>query len=110
MDVTINPRLISVSAMLRHVRKGQVVKVHKRMEGEAELMEILVSENSKVANKKINKLHIPSDALVGAILRNGEMVVPNGETVLEAGDSVILVTLPHSIDKVEKIFAGKHLF
>ena len=110
MDVTINPRLISVSAILRHVRKGQVVKVHKLMEGEAEIMEILISENSKVANKKIHKLHLPSDALVGAILRSGEMVVPNGETILEAGDSVILVTLPHSIDKVEKIFAGKHLF
>jgi len=110
MDVAINPRLISVSAILRHVRKGQVVKVHKLMEGEAEIMEILVSENSKVANRKISKLKIPKDALVGAILRNGEMVVPNGDTIIEAGDSVIVVTLPHSIDKIEKIFSATHLF
>ena len=110
MDVTINPRLISVSAILRHVRRGQVVNVHKLMEGEAEVIEIHVSEDSKVANQKINKLKIPQDALVGAILRNGEMVVPNGDTIIKGGDSVILVTMPHSIDKVEKIFAGKHLF
>ena len=110
MDATINPRLITVSAILKHLRKGQVVNVHKLIEGEAEIMEILASPDSTAVNKKIHKLKIPRDAMVGAILRNGEMLVPNGETVIEAGDSVIVVTLPKSLEKIEKIFGGSHHF
>jgi trk system potassium uptake protein TrkA len=109
MDITINPRLITVSAILKHLRKGQVMSVFKLIE-DAEVMEIGVDENSSIVNKKIGKIKFPKDAIIGAVLRKGEMLLPNDDVTLEAGDSVIVVALPGTIEKIEKLFDRKRSF
>ncbi len=109
MDITINPRLITVSAILRHLRKGRVMSVFKLIE-DAEVMEIMVDPDSSIVNKKLSKLKFPKEAMLGAILRHGEMMVPNKEITLEAGDSVVVVALPQAIDKIEKLFGRKSSF
>ncbi len=109
MDITINPRLITVSAILKHVRKGAVLSVFKLIE-DAEVMEISVDKDSSIVGKKIGKLKFPQDAIIGAILREGEMMVPDNEIALEPGDSVIVVVLPKAIDKIEKLFGRKRHF
>ncbi len=110
MDVTINPRLITVSAILKHLRRGQVVSVHKLIEGEAEVLEIVPAAESSVIRRKISRLKLPEHAKVGAILRDGEMLVPQEDTVIEFGDTVIVIALPDSIEKIEKIFGQKQMF
>ncbi len=107
MDVTINPRLITVSAILKHLRKGTVANVYKLVENEAEVIEIVTEAESAAVGKKINELKMPPDVIIGAILREGEMVVPGGSTEILAHDTVIIATLPQCIDKVEKIFGKK---
>ena len=109
MDITINPRLITVSAILKHLRKGQVMSVFKLIE-DAEVMEIGVQEDSSIANKKIGKINFPKGAIIGALLRQGEMLLPNDEVTIEAGDSVIVVALPGTIEKIEKLFGRKRSF
>lgn len=111
MDVTINPRLITISAILKHLRKGgQVKSVYKLLEGEAEVLEILPAEGSSVINKKIGKLRLPEHARVGALLRGGAMVVPNPDLTIEPGDTVIVIVLPDAIEKIEKIFGKRKSF
>ena len=109
MDITINPRLITVSGILKHLRKGQVMSVFKLIE-DAEVMEIGVDENSSIVNKQIAKIKFPKDAIIGAVLRRGEMLLPNDDVTLEAGDSVIVVALPGTIEKIEKLFDRKRSF
>ena len=109
MDITINPRLITVSGILKHLRKGRVMSVFKLIE-DAEVMEIGVDENSSIVNKKISKIKFPKDAMIGAILRKGEMLLPHEEVTLEAGDSVIVVALPGTIEKIENLFDRKRSF
>ena len=109
MDITINPRLITVSAILKHLRKGQVMSVFKLIE-DAEVMEIGVQEDSSIANKHIGKINFPKGAIIGALLRQGEMLLPNDEVTIEAGDSVIVVALPGTIEKIEKLFGRKRSF
>ena len=109
MDITINPRLITVSAILKHLRKGQVMSVFKLIE-DAEVMEIGVQEDSSIANKQIGKINFPKGAIIGALLRQGEMLLPNDEVTIEAGDSVIVVALPGTIEKIEKLFGRKRSF
>ncbi len=110
MDVTINPRLITVSALLKHLRRGQVASVYKLIAGEAEVMEIIPTEESSVIRKKVSKLKLPEHSRLGAILRAGEMVVPNADTTIEVGDTVIVITLPDCIEKIEKIFGKRSFF
>jgi trk system potassium uptake protein TrkA len=109
MDITINPRLITVSAILKHLRKGQVMSVFKLIE-DAEVMEIGVQEDSSIANKQIGKINFPKGAIIGALLRHGEMLLPKDEVTIEAGDSVIVVALPGTIEKIEKLFGRKRSF
>jgi len=111
IDVTINPRLITVSEILKHLRKGQVVNLYKLIEGEAEVLEIVISAESAAAGRLINQLHMPEHSIIGAVLRvDGEMVVPGGSTEILEGDTVIVVTLPDCIGKIEKIFGKKSSF
>lgn len=110
INITINPRLFTVGAILKHLRKGQVRSVFKLVENEAEVLEIVVDPNSSVINKKVFNMKFPSDAIIGAILRNGEMIVPDAESTIQAGDSVIVVALPKSIAKIGKLFAKNRIF
>jgi trk system potassium uptake protein TrkA len=109
MDITINPRLITVSAILKHLRKGRVMSVFKLIE-DAEVMEIEVEEDSSIANKQIVNIKFPKGAMIGAVLRKGEMLLPDDEVTLEAEDSVIIVALPGTIEKIEKLFGRKRSF
>ncbi|MDP7557462.1 MAG: Trk system potassium transporter TrkA [Nitrospinaceae bacterium] len=109
MDITINPRLITVSAILKHLRKGGVISVFKLIEN-AEVMELVVDANSTIAGNKISKLKFPKDAIIGAVLRQDEMMVPDDELTILEGDSVIVVALSSAIDKIEKLFGRKRHF
>ena len=109
MDITINPRLITVSAILKHLRKGGVISVFKLIEN-AEVMELLVDANSTIAGNKISKLKFPKDAMIGAVLRQDEMMVPDEELTILEGDSVIVVALSSAIEKIEKLFGRKRHF
>ncbi|GJL77051.1 MAG: Trk system potassium transport protein TrkA [Nitrospinaceae bacterium] len=106
MDITINPRLITVSAILKHLRKGRVMSVFKLIE-DAEVMEIGVDANSSIVNKKIAKVKFPENAMIGALLRKGEMMVPTDDIEIKAGDAVIVVALPQAIEKIEKLFGSR---
>ena len=77
---------------------------------DAEVMEIGVEPDSSIVDKQISKIKFPKEAIIGAILRKGEMLIPNDEITLESGDSVILVALPGAIEKIEKLFDRKRSF
>lgn len=77
---------------------------------DAEVMEIGVEPDSSIVDKQISNIKFPKEAIIGAILRKGEMLIPNDEITLEAGDSVILVALPGAIEKIEKLFDRKRSF
>ena len=109
MDITINPRLITVSGILKHLRKGRVMSVFKLIE-DAEVMEIGIDEDSSIVNKKISKIKFPKDAMIGALLRKGEMLLPDDEVTLESGDSGIVGALPGTIEKIENLFGRKRSF
>ena len=77
---------------------------------DAEVMEIGVEPDSSIVDKQISNIKFPKEAIIGAILRKREMLIPNDEITLEAGDSVILVALPGAIEKIEKLFDRKRSF
>ena len=67
-------------------------------------MELLVDANSTIAGNKISKLKFPKDAMIGAVLRQDEMMVPDEELTILEGDSVIVVALSSAIEKIRKTF------
>lgn len=109
MDIVINPRLLTVGAILQHIRRGRIQSVVKLGENETEVIELIPDPKSPVVGKKLSQIKFPKGAIVGAIIRNGDMIVPYGESIIEAGESVIVFALPQAIPKIETLFGKRKL-
>jgi len=105
IDTSINPRDITVSTILQHVRKGRIHSVHALREGFGELIEADALETSELVGKSIRSASLPHGVLLGAIVRKGEVIIPRSNTTVQAGDRVVLFADKNSIKKVEKLFA-----
>jgi trk system potassium uptake protein TrkA len=105
IDAPISPRLLTASVILKFVRRGRVVSVFELPESEAETLEVIVLPGTPAARRSLEELALPPDALVGAIVRGDEVLVPEPGIVLEVGDHVILLALPRAISEVERLFS-----
>ncbi len=105
IDVVVSPRNITVSTILQHVRRGRIHSVHTLREGFGELIEAEALETSDLVGKPLREVDLPSGVLLGAIVRDGEMICPGGDTVVQAEDRVVLFASADVIRKVEKMFA-----
>ncbi|MFQ5535948.1 MAG: Trk system potassium transporter TrkA [Gemmatimonadota bacterium] len=105
VDAAVSPRMATVNAILRYVRRGRVVTVATLKGIDAEAIEFSVDASSPVANMKIMDINFPEDAVVGAIIRGDAIIIPRGPDVILPGDEVIVFVLPGAIPDVENLFA-----
>lgn len=105
VDIVLNPRLAIVGEIMRHVRRGHIFSVTRLAEAEGEVIEMQALPGCLATRQPLKKLKFPRDALVGALVREGEMQIPNGETQIKAGDRVLVYALPAAIPKIEKMFS-----
>ena len=104
VDLTISPRMLAAEAILRFVRKGEVINV-ALLESGAEMIELRVPETCRVAGRPLSKVGFPSGAIVGALLRGGDVIIPTGEEVLRPGDDAVVFTVEDAVEDVERLFA-----
>jgi trk system potassium uptake protein TrkA len=104
IDLTISPRMLAAEAILRFVRKGEVIDV-TLLESGAEMIELRVPEGSRVADRPLSEVGFPEGAIVGALLRDGQVVIPTGKEVLRPGDDAVVFTVEDAVDDVERLFA-----
>jgi len=104
VDVIVSPRLITAGVILSQVRRGKFVAISLLEGAKAQAMEVIVSEETTIKNKKLKHVNFPRDCIVGAVVRDGDVIIPNGETILQIGDRAIIFALSTAISKVEDIF------
>ncbi|MDE1566990.1 Trk system potassium transporter TrkA [Aquabacter sediminis] len=104
IDAHVNPRQITVSKVLQHVRRGRIRGVHSLLEGAGEVIEAEALETSPLVGKPLRDLDLLEGLRVGAIVRNGEVILPTGDLVVRAQDRVILFALSNQIKRVEQLF------
>lgn len=105
VDVVVNPRAMTVSTILRHVRRGRIRSVHALREGVGEVIEAEALETSTVVGAPLREIDLDKGIIIGAIVRDGEVLLPRGDTVIKVNDLVILFATPLAVKKVEKAFA-----
>ena len=105
IDVTVSPRNITVSTILQHIRRGRIHSVHTLREDFGELIEAEALETSELVGKPLKEINLPGGVMLGAIVRDGEMICPGGSTVVEPKDRVVLFASAKVIRKVEKMFS-----
>ena len=104
VDLTISPRMLAAEAILRFVRKGEVISV-ALLESGAEMIELRVPEGCRVAGRPLSEVGFPQGAIVGALLRDGDVIIPTGKEVLRPGDDAVVFTVEEAVDEVERLFA-----
>jgi trk system potassium uptake protein TrkA len=104
MDVVVNPRLITIGAILEYIRHGKIGTVIKLKDFGAEVLEVEAVANSAVIGKPLNELKLPKGMIIGTIIKNNSPIIPKGDTIIIPGDKIILFTLPETIKKAEDLF------
>lgn len=104
IDASINPRGITVSRVLEHVRRGRIRAVHSIQNGAGEIIEAEALDTSPLVGKPLREIDLPDGLRVGAILRNGEVLIPNGETEIRAHDRVVMFAMAENVHEVEHMF------
>lgn len=98
-------RLVVVDRILQFVRKGHVLSVTTFGQEEAEAIELVATPGSRFLGKRLEDVHLPRGAIVGAIVRpSGEVIVPRGDAVIQAGDRVIFFCLEQLVPQLESAF------
>ncbi|MCX8231586.1 MAG: Trk system potassium transporter TrkA [Alphaproteobacteria bacterium] len=105
IDAVVNPRAITVSRILQHIRRGRIRGVHSLRDGLAEIIEAETLETSPLSGKTLREAKLPSGVIVGALVRGEEVIIPRADTVIQTGDRVIVFATRNMVKKVEKMFA-----
>ncbi|EGT3622855.1 MULTISPECIES: Trk system potassium transporter TrkA [Morganella] len=114
IDIAISPQQATISALLGHVRKADIVSVSSLRRGVAEAIEAIAhgDENtSKVVGRKIADIKLPPGTIIGAIVRDEQVIIANAEHSIEQGDHVVLfITDKRHVPEVEKLFQPSPFF
>jgi len=105
IDVAVIPRNITVSTILQHVRRGKIHSVHTIRDGFGEVIEAEAMETSSLVNVPLSEAELPNGVLVGSIVRDGEVISPRSDTVVQVKDRVVLFASAEAVKQVEKMFA-----
>ena len=103
IDAYINPRATTVSSILRHIRHGRVRQVYSIGDAEAEVIETQVLSTSPMAGQRLRDIDFPEGVLVGAIMKDGEVVRPVGSTRIDEGDVVAIFAMADDVPEVERL-------
>jgi trk system potassium uptake protein TrkA len=105
VDVCISARLATASAILTYVRQAKVVSMAVVEQSDSEVIEFSLPPSSSILHQPLKSLQMPPGSIVGAIVRGEEAIVPSGDDHFEAGDHVIVFSLPESAKAVARFFS-----
>lgn len=104
VDAFVNPRSVTVSKVLRHVRRGRIRGVYTLANGAAEILQAEALETSTLVGKPLREFKLPPGIRIGAVVRGSQAIMPTGDTVIRAGDFVIVFALAANLRQVEQMF------
>jgi trk system potassium uptake protein TrkA len=107
LEALVSARVAAVSAILKHVRKGLIVSVSTLQNEEAEIIELEVPHGSRMAGRRVLEAKFPPNAIIAAILRGEEVIIPRGDTAVEAGDILTVVSKSEPFGLLEKAISEK---
>ena len=104
IDDLIDPRMNTVSSILKHVHKGTIENAYTISNGEYEVIEAEIIETSELINKDLKNSNLPEEIRIGAVLRDKKVIIPRSNFTFKKDDSVVFIAKKASISFVENIF------
>ncbi|MBC7331996.1 MAG: Trk system potassium transporter TrkA [Synergistetes bacterium] len=107
VDAVVNPRLATASTILKHVWREDILSIALLEEANARVVDVMVAKGSKITEGRLRDLLLPKGFLVGAIVRNGEVIIPRGDTQLKEGDEAIVFLMGEMLKEIPKWFSAE---
>ena len=104
IDDLVDPRMMTVSTILKHVHKGTIQTVYTLLDGEYEFIEAEILEDSELINTSIKDSNLPKEVRIGAIVRKKEVIIPNSTFKFEKKDLVVFLCKRDQLSIVENLF------
>jgi len=104
IDDLIDPRMNTVSSILKHVHKGTIETAYSILNGEYEIIEAEIIETSELINKQLKNSNLPGEIRIGAILRDKEVIIPRSNFVFKKEDIVVFLAKKNFLQVVENMF------
>ena len=104
IDDFIDPRMNTVSSILKHIHKGTIENAYSILNGEYEIIEAEIIETSELINKELKNSNLPDEIRVGAILRGEQVIIPRSNFVFKKEDIVVLLAKKDFLHVVENMF------
>ena len=104
IDDFIDPRLNTVSSILKHIHKGTIENAYSILNGEYEIIEAEIIETSELINKELKNSNLPDEIRVGAILRGEKVIIPRSDFVFKKEDIIVLLAKKDFLHVVENMF------
>src|SRR5210317_1845416 len=104
IDDIIDPRMNTVSSILKHIHKGTIENAYSISNGEYEVIEAEIIETSELINKEIKNSNLPDDIRIGAVLRDKKVIIPKSDFIFQKNDNIVFISKNDSIPIVENIF------
>lgn len=104
LDATVVPRVSAAAAILKIIRGDHVLSLALLKEAQAEVLEVLVSEDCPACRIPLRDLGVPAGAVIGVLVRSGQVIVPRGDTRILPGDHVIVFTVESAREETARLF------
>ena len=109
IDHVANPRIIAAREILEIVSRGQIGAVVKLSDVDIEAVRFTVEPESDMANRQVRKLarKLKRGSIIGVVVRDNKMILPDGNTIIEPEDHVIMITRHKNLSQLAKLFKGR---
>ena len=104
IDDLIDPRMNTVSSILKHVHKGTIETAYTILNGEFEVIEAEIIDSSELINKELKNSNLPDDIRIGAVLRKDNVIIPTSKFIFEKKDTVVFLAKRDQLSLVERLF------
>lgn len=107
VDIIVSATTILTNLIEKEVTLDRLKTLAVFEHGQLTVNELELTEDSPVVGKSLTDVDLPPDALIIGLVRHGHVIVPRGNTILEAGDGLITVTAPHAERALFKALIGR---
>ncbi|MBV7333565.1 Trk system potassium transporter TrkA [Chloroflexi bacterium TSY] len=103
LDSVVSKQLLTVNAV-QHLIQSEIADIASPPGMDAQLVEFIVGERSRITRRPLRKIDFPKGAIVGAVMRGDKVIIPHGDTQIFPGDKAVVFTLPEAMTRVERLF------
>ncbi|KPP82890.1 MAG: trk system potassium uptake protein TrkA [Oceanicaulis sp. HLUCCA04] len=104
IDIMIDPRGVTVSTILQHIRRGRITGLQTLADGQAEALEGVALATSPLVGKSLRDLELPEDVSVCALVRGDKVFFRRDNVTIETNDRLVVFALKAGVPKVEQLF------